>query len=179
MEVDGGPMLHAVFRQLSLAAAIRTVPTPCRAQGSRAMRRQVVPAWQDGWGDVALEAWDLDDGFALPPPLLELPISEIGSGQDLADEFIHTPGTGPSGFQERQSPQQQMLQRILMESLGSHTDNPSLCAAVLAGGRRFPRARPVPRNLAAAPGGGRWMRFRQQRQGPLSRQGSTRVARSR
>jgi hypothetical protein len=191
MEVGGGPVLRAVLRQLSTAAAIRTLPTPCRARAQGAIRRGVggdrtpplgvflglheaVPAWGERMSDAGSEVWDLDDGFALPPPLLELGVSEFG-GQELA-ESIGTSMTDADGEIQGQSPcqspQQQMLYQMLVDSLDSQQVLLPLASAVLIGGRRFPQARPG--RVAVGPGGSRWMRFRQQRRGPSNRQAAQR-----
>jgi len=188
----GGPILRAVLRQISTANAIRNLPSPCRArwrgQEPRTpplgvfLLREAVSTW--GEADAGLEVWDLDDGFQLPPPLLDMG-SSVRSTQshgnvDFGMELdLPSPEGGPSP-EEPQSGEQplgnEILQQILMERLGSPP--PALLplaaaiqAAVLAGGRRFPRPRPGPRGPAVKPGGGRWMRFRQQRRGPTTRQG--------
>lgn len=197
MEVAGGPMLRAVLRQLSTAAAIRTLPTPCRARGPGTSPRQVAPgsrlgfleaapAWGDGSVEAGLEVWDLDDGFTLPPPLLELSASDLAGDFELMDidslaasENMATPlqpqDRSPCSTENPVS--NEILQQLLLERLGSQP--PVLlpvCAAVLAGGRRFPHARSGTRGQAVKAGApsGRCMRFRQQRRGPGIRHGSAR-----
>lgn len=213
--------MRAVLRQLSTAAAIRTLPTPCRARGpGAAVARQatvgdpapMVPAplgvflglreaarraslaegaeaanaWGDGMADAVSEVWDLDDGFALPPPLLEWGASEFGgsleSGMSTPDagDGPGLPGAlSPNGFDvgcalEGPTPErltEEKLRQLLAERLGARPALLPIAAAVLAGGRRFPQARARPSGQAPPPGGGRWMRFRQQRRGPVARNG--------
>mmetsp|Transcript_121688 Transcript_121688/g.190924 ORF Transcript_121688/g.190924 Transcript_121688/m.190924 type:complete len:199 (+) Transcript_121688:422-1018(+) len=192
MEVGGGTVLRAMLRQLSTAASIRNLPTPCRAPGAgRSLGggditpplgvfmglREAVSPWSDGLGDALLEVWDLDDGFALPPPLLELG-SPIGGSCEISESGGTPQPRSPSTPKEGQAfPSSDEFAKLLVERLGSQQAALlPLAAAVLAGGRRFPQARPRP--CAAAPGGGRWMRFRQQRRGPAAvRRHPTRASR--
>lgn len=203
----GGPMLRAVLRQLSTAAAVRTLPTPCRARAPGSMGRQVLPGEPQSLGaplgaflsfreadDADMEVWDLDDGFALPPPLLDLGTSEFGGGLDYMDLGLPTPegvaspavrgGAGyspclPEGTNTEPILGDEVL-KSLVERLSSQKALLPLAAAVLAGGRRYPHARPGPRAQAVKAGaasGARWMRFRQQCRGPANRQGSSRNGR--
>lgn len=188
MEVTGGTVLRAMLRQLSTASSIRKVPTPCRAPGGvRPLGsgdatpvwmglREAVSPWSDGLSDGLLEVWDLDDGFALPPPLLDLG-SPIGGARENSEPGSSPQPLSPSTPKEGDAfTQCDEFAKLLVERLGSQQAALlPLAAAVLAGGRRFPQARP--RTCAAAPGGGRWMRFRQQRRGPAVRRPPTRAPR--
>lgn len=188
----GGPVLRAVLRQLSTRAVIRTLPTPCRARAVRAggepgalgtmvgmdpLARHgpawAMPTWGDGVIDVASEVWDLDDGFALPPPMLEI---DLGGGGDLesaaeGEESSTEDDASPSA----QRSEEEILHDLLVERFA--TKEPvllPLAGAVLAGGRRFPHARGGPRRAQPTPDGGRSMRWRQQRRMPAPRHGRVR-----
>lgn len=196
MEVMGGPMLRAVLRHLSTAAAVRTLPTPCRnrragavggqaAPGDRTPPlgmfrfREAVPAWGDVVADAGLEVWDLDDGFTLPPPLLDLSSSELGGGLDELMEYgLSTPQSGlsPPSPEGAHTTDNEILHQLLMERLGSYRALQTLAAAVLAGGRRFPAARPGSRGQAPKAGACVRPAVRHQRQRP-PRRGFTRQAR--
>jgi len=202
MEIGGGPVLRAVLRQLSTAAALRTLPTPCRARApgrigsGEGVAIQLTNArlglrdssWGEGGvGDAGLEVWDLDDGFSLPPPLLQL---EGGALEQSLEPSLHQSdfdmpvpsllGEEVYEVMEEQAglsgePSEEILHQILVERLRAEPALLPLAAAVLAGGRRFPQARGVgTRQGAPTPGGGRWMRFRQQRRTPNARQGAAR-----
>lgn len=210
MEAAGGPVLRAVLRQLSTAAAVRTLPTPCRARGPGVMRpstsmgeartptlgvfmglREAVAAWGEGDMDTNMEVWDPDDGFALPPPLLDLSTADFGGGHiDFMDLELRSPtgvgspaslgpGRAPCSPPEGTNPEpitNEILHQIFAERLTSPPALLPLAAAVLAGGRRFPQARSGTRaGQAVKAGSGRCMRLRQQRRGPTSRQGFTRT----
>jgi hypothetical protein len=214
MEVSG-PMLRAVLRQLSTATAVRTLPTPCRARRPggphptvprevrtppmwQSFREAAYANWSDGDSDASMEVGDLDDGFQLPPPLLDLNISDFGGEIDFMDfdlaspEGVATPmslGPGRTPCSPKGSNQDsisnEILHQILVERLTSPPVLLPLAAAVLAGGRRFPQARPGPRGQATKSGGGRCMRLRQRR-GPATtaarhafpRSGSQRVGKT-
>jgi len=184
MEVMGGPMLRAVLRHLSTAAAVRTLPTPCRNRRAGALRgqatpgdrtpplgmflgfREAVPAWGDVVADAGLEVWDLDDGFTLPPPLLDLASSELGGGSHLSTPQGVLSPPSPEGVYTTDN---EILHQILMERLGSHRALQTLAAAVLAGGRRFPAARPGSRGQAPKAGACVRPAVRHQRQRPPRR----------
>lgn len=197
MEVMGGPMLRAVLRHLATAAAVRTLPTPCRNRRAGAVRGQVaaedgtpprgvfmgfreaVPAWGDLVSEAGSEVWDLDDGFLLPPPLLDLGSSELGGGLDELMEYgLSTPQSGLSlpSPEDVHTSDNEILHQILMERLGSLRALQTLAAAVQAGGRRFPAARPGPRVQAPKAGACVKPAVRHQRQRP-PRRGFTRQAR--
>jgi len=223
-------MLRAMLRQLSTAAAVRTVPTPCRARGPGVVREQAVlgeartppprtfvgealtppplrlarrrheaiPAWGDGAADAGSEVWDLNDGFLLPPPLLELSTSEFEGEIDFMDWDLTTPervstpvalGPGYSPCSPEgetlganiESYDNEMLQQLLIDRLGAARVLLPFTAAVLAGGRRFPQARsgyglgpsgPRGQALKAGNSSVSRMRLRQQRRNTASRQGS-------
>lgn len=200
-----GPALRAVLRQLSTAAAIRSLPTPCRGRASGAARRPLPggadlarPGVAHGivWGRVggvgggegdgagrggaldgiapggavevaAAEAWDLDDGFLLPPPMLELEMVDIPELLPehlgaLAEQHEATDGMALTTADEEEQVFQQLLARSAgVPALKVNEAFMPLASAVLAGGRRFPHARPnARRTTAVPPGGGRFMRWR-------------------
>eukprot|EP00427_Karlodinium_veneficum_P010579 CAMPEP_0169086708 /NCGR_PEP_ID=MMETSP1015-20121227/13842_1 /TAXON_ID=342587 /ORGANISM="Karlodinium micrum, Strain CCMP2283" /LENGTH=200 /DNA_ID=CAMNT_0009146889 /DNA_START=346 /DNA_END=952 /DNA_ORIENTATION=+ len=148
MEVGGGTVLRAMLRQLSTAASIRNLPTPCRAPGAgRSLGggditpplgvfmglREAVSPWSDGLGDALLEVWDLDDGFALPPPLLELG-SPIGGSCEISESGGTPQPRSPSTPKEGQAfPSSDEFAKLLVERLGSQQAALlPLAAAVLA-----------------------------------------------
>lgn len=186
----GGPMLRAVLRQLSTAAAIRTVPTPCRARHPGAVMRQTaageartpplgvllglreaVPAWSDVMSEAGSEVWDLDDGFTLPPPLLDLANSELGDLMDLESSLAESVRSLHSPTGTHQEPMStEMMHQLIMERLASHRVLlPLAAAAISAGGRRFPAARSGPRGQLPKSGG-----CVRQRQRTIQRQGAPR-----
>lgn len=192
----GGPVLRAVLRQLSTRAAIRALPTPCRARavgaggdpgalgamvGVDPLARNgpawAMPNWGEGVIDVGPEVWDLDDGFALPPPMLEM---DLGGGDvESVAGSNNGDGDSPNGHladPAAQRSEEEILQQLLVERLAAAKEPVllPLAGAVLAGGRRFPHARGGPRRAQPAPGGGRIMRWRQQRRMPAPRHGSVR-----
>jgi len=198
MEVTGGPLLRAVLRQLSTAASIRTVPTPCRArpQGAQAAGFETPPprgvffreanhTWGDRVADAGLEVWDLDDGFTLPPPLLD---PSVGGALDeiLSEIDFSTPGGVLSPLSTEVAYEESTSNEIMNQILAALENHQGRCgshplgAAVLAGGRRFPAARAGPRvSQAAKAGSGRCLRptLRQQRRGGGAQRGFTRVGR--
>mmetsp|Transcript_44378 Transcript_44378/g.77989 ORF Transcript_44378/g.77989 Transcript_44378/m.77989 type:complete len:204 (+) Transcript_44378:538-1149(+) len=192
----GGPVLRAVLRQLSTRAAIRALPTPCRARAVRAGGEPgalgamvgveplalhgpawAMPSWGEGVIDVGPEVWDLDDGFALPPPMLEM---DLGGGGDVESVAGSNNGDGDSPTGDVADPaaqrsEEEILQQILVERLTAKEPVLlPLAGAILAGGRRFPHARGGPRRAQPTPGGSRIMRWRQQRRMPAPRHGSVR-----
>lgn len=184
METAGGQMLRAALRQLSTAAAVRAVPTPCRARQAGTMGlqtatgertpplgmflglREAVPSWGDVVAEAGMEVWDLDDDFSLPPPLMDMLSEASTTGSELGstlEDFMDLDlSSTPPGVLSPHTPEgahegptdNEIMHRILMERLASNRALFPLAAAVLAGGRRFPAARAHPGPRPQAPKGG-------------------------